>query len=155
MISSNNILPNIFKFYDKETLDLLDVISINLDAGGEIASVTTQSGETYFKNDFFYTNLILEVPGLGRAMCGDLITLKVKTKISDFILGFGWHVNISNQKIYSWYLLPTDKKLLNKPDSEFTVAKTLYYDDLISIIAITNQMPHILPDDITSGGEER
>lgn len=148
MINSNNILPDIFKFYDKETHDILDVMSINLDASGEVASITTNSGETYFKEDFWYTNLILDVPGLGHVLCGDLITIKVKNRISDFVLGFGWHVNISNQKIYSWYLLPADKPILNKPDSEFTVAKTLYYDDLISIIAVNKQLPRILPSNI-------
>lgn len=145
---NNNVLPNIFKFYNKQTLELIDVSSIYLSEDGKIFSILDTSGVEWSFSDFLYTNLILEVPGLGQALCGDLITIKVKNKISDFILGFGWHINISNQQLYTWYLLPTDKKLLNKPDSKFPVAKTLYYDDLISIIAVTNKMQNILPTDI-------
>lgn len=149
MIISNSVISDNFKFYEKVSHDLIaDVDSINLNNDGSIKSINTKSGHTILSDDFLYTNLILEIPGLGYAMCGDLITIKVKNKITDFTLGFGWHLNISNQKIYSWYLLPKDNKLLNKPDSEFKVAKTLYYDDLISVIAITNQMPCFLPSDL-------
>lgn len=149
MIIANNVISDKFRFYEASTHDLIsDVSHINLDNEGRVASITTSSGSVLLKDDFVYTNLALDVPGLGYALCGDLITIKVKNKISDYTLGFGWHINISNQKIYSWYLLPIDKTLLNKPDSEFDLAKTLYYDDLISIIAITNQMPYFLPTDI-------
>lgn len=147
MINNNNVISNKFNFYDRDTKELITGVSaINLDENCDIAGIFA-NGKNLSKDALLYTNLVLDVPGLGGALCGDLITLKIKNKISEFSLGFGWHINISNQKIYSWYLLPLDGHL-NTPDIEFKKAKTLYYDDLINIIGVTRQIPGILPTDI-------
>lgn len=148
MMNRNNILSNKFNFYDIVTKEFIaGPVNVNLNDSCEIESVIDVNGKKYTKDSFIYTNLILEVPGLGSALCGDLITLKVKNKISEYTLGFGWHINVSNQKLYSWYLLPLDNQF-DTPDVEFKKAKTLYYDDLINIIGVTRQMPGMLPTDI-------
>lgn len=148
MIQNNNIISNNYYFYDADTKDPISApLTLGLTDACEIDYVIDCNGKKYSKGMFVYTNLVLDVPGLGPALCGDLITLKVKNKISEFTLGFGWHVNISNQKLYSWYLLPLDD-YLNTPDIEFKKAKSLYYDDLINIVGVTRQMPGILPTDI-------
>lgn len=153
MITHNNIISNSFKFYNKSTLDLIAVDTINLDSDGKIKYITDINGNIIDNDSYVYTNLILDVPGLGYALCGDSIILKLKNKvkeqIGEYILGFGWHINISNQKIYSWYLLPTDKRF-NTPDVDLIKAKTLYYEDLINIVGITRQMQYILPSDLQS-----
>ncbi len=148
MMNRNNVLSNKFNFYDIHTKNLIaGPVNVKFDDNNEIDSVIDANGKNYSRDSFIYTNLILEVPGLGNALCGDMIILKVKNKISEYTLGFGWHINISNQKLHSWYLLPLDDQF-NTSDVEFKKAKTLYYDDLINIIGITRQMPGILPTDI-------
>ncbi len=148
-MTNSNITSNEFRFYSKVNHDLIAVSKIELDSNFKIQSVTDADGNNYSADELYYTNLVLSVPGLGNALCGDLITIKVKNKISEYELGFGWHINISNQQLYSWYLLPKDKHL-NTPDEFLTKAKTLYYDDLINIIGITRQLPGILPSDINN-----
>lgn len=147
-MNNNNVTSSEFRFYDKQNYDLISVNKVELDSNFQICAVIDITGKVYSIDELYYTNLVLNVPGLGTALCGDLITIKVKNKISEYELGFGWHINISNQQLYSWYLLPKDKHL-NTPDEILTKAKTLYYDDLINIIGVTRQLPGILPSDIS------
>lgn len=148
-LTHNHIISNKYRFYRNDTSEQIDASNVELDTSGEVKSIVTSSGMVYLSNEFVFTNLVLSVPGLGDALCGDIITLKTKAKIQDFVLGFGWHINISNQKLYTWYLLPlVPDKNQKTPDCEFIKAKTLYYDDFINIVGITKQLPYILPSDI-------
>ena len=149
VINSDNIVSSKFLFYSRETGDLLSVSKIFLDASGQIDKIiATQHGITaeYESTDFVYTNLILEIPGLENAMCGDKILLKhPRKKLEEFTLEFGWHTNISNQKIYSWYLIP---EVTDLDAHELPKAKTLYYDDLCNIVGVSKRLSFCLPTDI-------
>ena len=148
-INADNVVSNKFLFYSKETNELLNVSKIILDAHGSIDKIiATQHGITaeYNSADFVYTNLILEIPGLGTALCGDRILLKhPRKKLEEFTLEFGWHTNMSNQKIYSWYLIP---EVIDLDIHELPKAKTLYYDDLCNIVGTSKRLSCCLPTDV-------
>lgn len=148
-INSDNVISSKYMFYSRHTRELINVTNIELDSSGMISKITgTVHGITAVMDpsQFVYTNLILEVPGLGTAVCGDNILLKRPCKnLEEYILEFGWHTNVSNQKIYSWYLVPVLKDLDNH---ELPKAKTLYYDDLCNIIGISNKLSICLPTDV-------
>ena len=103
VINSDNVISNKYIFYNRKTREQLDVKAIKLDEHGSFEKIIAKSHNVTFEStpeDFVYTNLILEVPGLGTAVCGDLIYLQVPKKpIQEYTLEFGWHTNISNQKI--------------------------------------------------------
>lgn len=149
VINTDNVISRKFIFYDKKTQDQIKVKSIHLDAHGTIDKITAESHNVTFEStseDFVYTNLILEIPSLGTAVCGDLIYLQVPRKpVQEYTLQFGWHTNVSNQKIYSWYLVPF---LKNLDTHELPKAKTLYYDDLCNIIGVSNKLSCCLPTDV-------
>lgn len=149
VINADNIISSKFMFYSKLTGEQIKVTSMELDDKGTIDKITGMvHGITTIMNSsqFVYTNLILEVPGLGTAVCGDTVYLKCpRKKLKEFILEFGWHTNVSNQKIYSWYLVPQLKDL---DQHELPKAKTLYYDDLCNIVGIANKLSTIPPSDI-------
>lgn len=149
VINSDNVISSKYVFYSKLTGEPIKVTNIELDDLGTISKITgTVHGITAImdSSQFIYTNLILEVPGLGTAVCGDTIWLKRPRKnTEEYILEFGWHTNISNQKIYSWYLVSALKDLDNH---ELPKAKTLYYDDLCNIIGVSNKLIGCLPTDV-------
>lgn len=149
VINADNVISSKYMFYSRLTGELIKVTNIELDDLGTISTITgTVNGITAVMDSshFVYTNLILDIPGLGTAVCGDTILLKRPRKnIEEYILEFGWHTNISNQKIYSWYLVPALKDLDNH---ELPKAKTLYYDDLCNIIGISNKLSICLPTDV-------
>ena len=136
-MNSDNIISEYFTFFDIDKNFIDNVKHATLNDSGEIDSImyTDSSGndQTLNRNQFTYTNLILNIPGLGFAYCGDIVYLEqFRKEPTQFELDFGWHENVSNQKIFSWYLKPTDKSNVN-------YIKTLYYDDLTDIIGITHK----------------
>jgi hypothetical protein len=54
---------------------------------------------------YTYTTECLYVLGIGFLLPGDLVKLKINER-DIYELNYGWHTNISNQTIYSWYLVP-------------------------------------------------
>lgn len=90
------------------------IIGISLD------SVDPETGEPteLVQGDFKVDKEFLYIPGIGHVPPGNIITYNNK----DYILMFGWHKNISNQTIYSWYLTPLTSK---ESSSE---VYTLYYE---------------------------
>ena len=149
VINADNVISSKFMFYSKFTGEQIKVTHVEFDDLGTISTITgTVHGITAVmdSSQFVYTNLALEVPGLGTAVCGDEIYLKQpRKKLETFILEFGWHTNFSNQKIYSWYLIP---QLTDLDAHELPKAKTLYYDDLCNIVGIANKLSVVSPTDI-------
>ena len=132
----NNIVSNYFTFFDTENNIINNVKSMNLSDSGAIESITYNDNDneiTLNYGEFTYTNLVLAIPGIGYAYCGDIIYLEqFRKEPTQLELAFGWHENVSNQKIFSWYLKPT-------PKSNINYIKTLYYDDLTNIIGVTHK----------------
>jgi hypothetical protein len=149
VINDDNVVSSKYLFYHRITREPIKVTSAEFDDSGSITKVTgTSNGITaiYDSSQFVYTNLILEVPGLGTAVCGDKLLLKPpRKKLDEYTLEFGWHTNYSNQQIYSWYLIPV---ITDLDKHELPKAKTLYYDDLCNVVGISNQLSICLPTDI-------
>lgn len=100
-----------FSFYDLQNNLLRGDISVTIDDNGQFdtLSVTTTDDEpvttTYTKDQYTYTTECLYVLGIGFLLPGDLVKLKIN-ECDVYELNYGWHTNISNQTIYSWYLVP-------------------------------------------------
>jgi hypothetical protein len=142
---NNNVISNYFSFFDKDGKPL-DVLSVEVDEDGKFSKITYfDSGSEYTlsSGEYTYTNMILSVPGIGYAYCGDIVTLeRYREKAKRFVLNFGWHENISNQKLYTWYL--TQATLADGEEKE---CKTLYYEDLCNILAIEHLSAGMIPDE--------
>ena len=138
----NNVISNQFSFFDYNDKLIHNVSHINIDENGKFSNlVYIDSGDEKVLTPLEYTfsNLVLDIPGLGYARCGDIVTLeRHREKTCRYKLQFGWHKNISGQEIFSWYLL-------NENDSE-SVCKTLYYEDLCNILAVEHITSGIIPD---------
>lgn len=82
----------------------LPVREVKMDSEGQIEklilSTPIDGQDVYHKGDFFIIKELLNVPGVGRLSPGTI----VRYEDVDYVLLFGWHTNLSNQTIYSWYL---------------------------------------------------
>lgn len=135
--------PNI-KVYNKESpYTQLSITEVSLDTDGKIVFVRTEDGSQVVAEDTIIYQDFLEVPGVGYLKPGTFVRLdKDSTK---YVLLFGWHTNISNQTIYSWYLRPlveyspedTGREYMSSPEKELSVDRTLYYDMINHIWEIT------------------
>ena len=79
----------------------------------KVTSVINIEGDIYVEGEFVVINKILFIPGIGYLTPGTRVIYKNK----DYCLCYGWHTNISNQTMISWYLESLEE---NIPD------KTLY-----------------------------
>lgn len=145
----DNVISSHFSFYRNSDNSIIESVnSIELDDNNCFSSInTTDDGlqEKLDRNSYSYTNLCLSVPGLGYAYCGDELVLEEYRKPSKiWKLNFGWHTNISNQKIYSWFLSDPYEDI----DINSNKYKTLYYDDIVNIVGIQQSLPGIIPTDI-------
>jgi hypothetical protein len=99
-----------FSFYDLDGNLIKGNISVNIDDNGQFDSLTViddsvESTKYYTKGEYTYTTECLYVLGIGFLLPGDLVKLKINERYV-YELNYGWHTNISNQTIYSWYLVP-------------------------------------------------
>ena len=142
----NNVICKSFTFFSLDGRVINNVYGVELDALGEFSTIRyVENGENKHltSDNFTYTNLILNIPSLGFAYCGDIIYLnRYREKPQEYVLQFGWHENVSNQKIYSWYLQKFDL------DGKLEYNKTLYYDDLINILGIKNRTAGFISADL-------
>ncbi len=109
--------------FSKEDGTVLDVIEIEMN-NGNIVSVLDSDNVKYNIDEITYEKYLLNVPGIGYIAAKSRVIYKEK----DYVLLFGWHTNISNQTIYSWYLSSLTEDI---PD------KTLY-EEMINEIEIVH-----------------
>ena len=134
----NNVVSSTFTFFSLDGSPILNVKHIVLDDLGRVSSIIYLNDNDeeleLSSSEFTYTNLILHIPGVDHlAYCGDKLFLaRFRECPKEYTLNFGWHENVSNQKIFSWYLEEYDAK------GELIANKTLYYDDLVRVIAVKN-----------------
>lgn len=136
-----------YSFYDTAgELITGDSVSVSLDDNGQfdVLTVVKDSVETvYQKGEYTYTTECLYVLGIGFLLPGDKVKLKIDS-CNVYELNYGWHTNVSNQTIYSWYLKPYPmedyfkderKGLFNKscPDITNTGLLTFYKEYLSTI----------------------
>ncbi len=104
-----------FIFTDKVSGIRVPITEIELDSSTfQITQLSDVIGTEVDPNTVTYQKYALNVPGIGNILPDS----RVVWKEQDFILKFGWHTNISNQELYTWYLLPLE--------SEDPTPKTLY-----------------------------
>lgn len=128
-----------YSFYDLDN-NLLNVQTITLDNYGQLSNVTinTESGtQVLTKDEYTYTRECIFVLGIGYLIPGDIVKLHLMDKCS-YELRYGWHTNVSNQCIHSWYLVPVSydlytKDVVYKTDSDIL---TLYkhYLETIEVV---------------------
>ena len=138
-----------FSFYDLEG-NLLngDSVSVTITDNGQFDVLTiTKDGstETYNSDEYTYTTECLYVLGIGFLIPGDIVKLKIN-ECDTYELNYGWHTNISNQTIYSWYLVPIKqedffrderKGLFNKSDINITNTGILtFYKEFLDTIEV-------------------
>ena len=133
---------NTITVYDTNGIRV-NVSSVDLDTDGNIVFINTTDGNKLSADDYIIVQELLNVPGIGKLKPGTRVVLEENPYI-EYVLEFGWHTNISNQTIYSWYLYPirqeeiiSDKEYMSKPVQRLSVAKTVYESVVDQIIAIT------------------
>ena len=134
---------NTITVYNTNGIRLNNVSSVDLDTEGNIVFINTTDGNKLRASDYIIVQELLNVPGVGKLKPGTRVVLEENPYI-EYVLRFGWHTNISNQTIYSWYLYPikqeeiiSDKEYMSKPEQRLSVARTVYESDVDQIIAIT------------------
>lgn len=130
-----------FKFYEVSTGYELEVSSAIVNEKGQIYKVFTsdENGELYREylvpEEATMVANWLPVPGIGYLRPGT----RVVYKREEYCLKFGWHTNISNQEIYSWYLEPlkdegivrsdNDRNYMSTPEKpKGKICRTLYHN---------------------------
>ena len=89
-----------------ETLDgnVIDVFSATCNENHKVVSVVDYDGKIYLEDEIKVYNKAILIPGIGYLPPGTRVIYKDK----DYCLCYGWHTNISNQTILSWYLEPLE-----------------------------------------------
>ena len=133
---------NTITVYDTNGIRV-NVSSVDLDTDGNIVFINTTDGNKLSADDYIIVQELLNVPGVGKLKPGTRVVLEENPYI-EYVLEFGWHTNISNQTIYSWYLYPirqeeiiSNKEYMSKPVQRLSVARTVYESVIDQIIAIT------------------
>lgn len=137
-----------FSFYDLEGNLIRGDLSVTLDDNGQF-DVLTQTIDnettTYTKEEYTYTTECIYVLGIGFLIPGDIVKLKINY-CKEYELNYGWHTNVSNQTIYSWYLVPKEvpdvfkderNGLFNKADPNITNTGILtFYKEYLDTIEV-------------------
>lgn len=128
-------------FYDKEGNYLDNVISVGIQPNGKFGdltlSTTSEPGaipKTLSNSEYDFTWETVYVLGIGYLIPGDIVKLHLLSR-SFYEVRYGWHTNVSNQTIHSWYLVPVDYDVVNREvvyrtDSDIL---TLYKEHLETI----------------------
>lgn len=124
------------KFYDQSSMKEIPIEIVKLE-NGHISNIFTKKGEgTYeevpLKDVFIYQNF-LEVPGVGFLYPGTKVCLDDDKYDRTYVLLQDWHTNASNQRIFGWFLRPTDLVIKEDPSNymsqlppDFLTDRTLY-----------------------------
>lgn len=103
-IENPNFVDPVFMFYDLNG-NLINASSMTFDSSGKPDTVTTENGDVFEKGQYTYTAESLYIDGIGYLVKGDIVKLTISS-VTEYELNYGWHTNVSNQTIYSWYLKP-------------------------------------------------
>ncbi len=131
-----------FSFYDTSGNYLSNVATVQVDEDGQFGTLTITDSSTgdvieLNRDEYDFTRESVFVLGVGYLIPGDIIKLHLLDKRS-YEVRYGWHTNISNQTIHSWYLVPVNYDAVNKEVAYLTDSKilTLYkeYLDTIELV---------------------
>jgi hypothetical protein len=131
-----------FSFYTKTGDYIPDVVSVELNKYGQFGTITCNGPDyeepiTYGPEEYDFTRETVFVLGVGYLIPGDIVRLHLLDK-RYYEVQYGWHTNVSNQTIHSWYLVPVNydevrKEVVYRTDSNIL---TLYkeYLDTIEVV---------------------
>lgn len=131
-----------FSFYDTSGNYLSNVATVQVDEDGQFGTLTITDSSTgdvieLSRDEYDFTRESVFVLGVGYLIPGDIIKLHLLDKRS-YEVRYGWHTNISNQTMHSWYLVPVNYDAVNKEVAYLTDSKilTLYkeYLDTIELV---------------------
>lgn len=137
MLKQSDIV-DYFSFYDKEGNYLSNVATVDIQVDGQFGTLTLTDSEgeiiTLDRTEYDFTREAVFVLGVGYLIPGDLVKLHLLDKRT-YEIRYGWHTNVSNQTIHSWYLVPVDynmvtKEVVYRTDSDIL---TLYKEYLETI----------------------
>lgn len=128
--------PQIKSYHKDSPSQEYDAISYQVDTEGKIISVTSETGEEVLSENLQIFQNYLYVPGVGYLRPGTKVWLDTNP-YDKYTLCFGWHTNISNQTIFSWFLRPYEENVTNEedqymssPQQRLFVDKTVYLEDI-------------------------
>lgn len=104
-----NDAESMFIFTDLDS-NIIDVGRVILDNESKISAVITRTEDILYPDEVVFGRYALNIPGIGEVLPQTRIIYKDK----DYVLLFGWHKNISNQEIYSWFLRPLEEDVPDK-----------------------------------------
>lgn len=113
----------------------INLVSVDVDTNGCYVIAHTEEGDQYSVNKLVVEKNFLHVPGVGHLRPGSKVRLDRDP--NEYTLLFGWHTNISNQTIYSWYLRPVkefdnfncdDNNYMSSPEKALSEDRTLYFE---------------------------
>ena len=128
-------------FYTADGSLIRNVYNVSMDPDGQFGTVysTDVLGNTvtYERGSYTYTRESVFVLGIGYLVPGDIVRLSLRDNIC-YEVGYGWHTNVSNQTLHSWYLTPVDIDVATHEISYKTESyiRTLYkeYLDTIEVV---------------------
>lgn len=130
-----------FSFYTKSGDYIPDVVSVAINEYGQFGNITCKGDDNitteYTPDEYDFTRETVFVLGVGYLIPGDIVRLHLLDK-RYYEVHYGWHTNVSNQTIHSWYLVPVNydevrKEVVYRTDSNIL---TLYkeYLDTIEVV---------------------
>lgn len=140
-LKQSNII-DYFSFYTKTGDYIPDVVSVEFDKYGQFGTITCDGPDyeepiMYGPEEYDFTRETVFVLGVGYLIPGDIVRLHLLDR-RYYEVQYGWHTNVSNQTIHSWYLVPVNydevrKEVVYRTDSNIL---TLYkeYLDTIEVV---------------------
>lgn len=130
-----------YSFYDNNGNYLGNVTNVNILKDGQFGDITLTDSEgheiTLTNTEYNYTRESVFVLGVGYLIPGDIIRLHLLDR-RYYEVRYGWHTNVSNQTIHSWYLVPVNYNEVTKEVAYLTTSAilTLYkeYLDTIEVV---------------------
>lgn len=138
-LKQNDII-DYYSFYDVDGNYLSNVATVSVNANGKFGNITIvidDEERILSPDEYYYTRESVFVLGVGFLIPGDIVKLHLLDK-KFYEVKYGWHKNVSNQNIHSWYLVPVDYNVITKEVAYLTDSKilTLYreYLDTIELV---------------------
>ena len=130
-----------YSFYDNNGNYLGNVANVTILKDGQFGDITLTDSEgheiTLTNTEYNYTRESVFVLGVGYLIPGDIIRLHLLDR-RYYEVRYGWHTNVSNQTIHSWYLVPVNYNEVTKEVAYLTTSAilTLYkeYLDTIEVV---------------------
>lgn len=127
MLKQSDII-DYFSFYDLEGNYLSNVATVNVQEDGQFGDITYKDAEgeliTLTNTEYTFTRETVYVLGVGYLIPGDIVKIHLLDNLT-YEVGYGWHTNVSNQTIHSWYLKPVDYNIFTKEVAYKTCSKII------------------------------